>query len=78
MALMTSSLTCISGVFVYSYQGQFTLGLAYTGVSKYSWQTVGNVIALVTGIIAVRGLSLARQLELVLMPCRPDYMAISA
>lgn len=45
-----------TGVFVYTYQGQFTLGLAYTGVSKYSWQTVGNSIALVTGIIAVRHL----------------------
>lgn len=40
------------GVFVYSFQGQFTLGLAYQGVSKYSWQTVGNVLALITGIIA--------------------------
>ncbi|KII95622.1 hypothetical protein PLICRDRAFT_121216 [Plicaturopsis crispa FD-325 SS-3] len=40
------------GVFVYSFQGQYTLGLAYQGVSKYSWQTVGNVLALITGIIA--------------------------
>ncbi|KAK3848099.1 MAG: transmembrane amino acid transporter protein-domain-containing protein [Linnemannia gamsii] len=42
----------IYGVFVYSYQGQFTLPLAYQGVSKYSWQTVGNVMGLITGIIA--------------------------
>ncbi|KAI8601163.1 transmembrane amino acid transporter protein-domain-containing protein [Dissophora ornata] len=40
------------GIFVYAYQGQFTLPLAYQGVSKYSWQTVGNILALVTGIIA--------------------------
>ncbi|KAF8239666.1 hypothetical protein L208DRAFT_1236102 [Tricholoma matsutake] len=40
------------GAFVYGYQGQFTLPLAYQGVSKYSWQTVGNVLSLVTGIIA--------------------------
>jgi hypothetical protein len=40
------------GLFVYSYQGQYTLPLAYQGVSKYAWQTVGNVLALVTGIIA--------------------------
>jgi hypothetical protein len=40
------------GIFVYSFQGQYTLGLAYTGVSKYAWQTVGNVLALITGIIA--------------------------
>ncbi|KAG0203013.1 hypothetical protein BGX28_004567 [Mortierella sp. GBA30] len=42
----------VYGVFVYSYQGQFTLPLAYQGVSKYSWQTVGNVMALITGIVA--------------------------
>jgi hypothetical protein len=24
------------------YQGQFTLPLAYQGVSKYAWQTVGK------------------------------------
>lgn len=40
------------GIFVYSYQGQYTLALAYQGVSKYSWQTVGNVLALITGLIA--------------------------
>jgi hypothetical protein len=43
-----------AGIFVYSYQGQFTLGLAYQGVSKYAWQTVGNVISSVTCIISVR------------------------
>ena len=37
---------------MYSFQGQFTLGLAFQGVSKFSWQTVGNVIGLITGIIA--------------------------
>lgn len=40
------------GVFVYAFQGQFTLPLAYQGVSKFAWQTVGNVLSLVTGIIA--------------------------
>ncbi|KAF8686131.1 hypothetical protein AX14_003942, partial [Amanita brunnescens Koide BX004] len=40
------------GCFVYGYQGQFTLPLAYQGVSKYAWQTVGNVLSLVTGLIA--------------------------
>jgi len=40
------------GVFVYAFQGQFTLPLAYQGVSRYSWQTVGNVLSLITGIIA--------------------------
>jgi hypothetical protein len=40
------------GCFVYAFQGQFTLPLAFQGVSKYSWQTVGNVLSLITGIIA--------------------------
>ncbi|KAF8920893.1 hypothetical protein BGZ52_011854, partial [Haplosporangium bisporale] len=40
------------GIFVYAFQGQFTLPLAYQGVSTYAWQTVGNVLALITGIIA--------------------------
>jgi len=40
------------GVFVYSFQGQYTLPIAYQGVSAYAWQTVSNVIGLITGIIA--------------------------
>jgi hypothetical protein len=43
--------TSCAGLFVYSYQGQYTLPLAYQGVSKYAWQTVGNVLALFTNII---------------------------
>ncbi|KAF9358195.1 hypothetical protein BGX26_002262 [Mortierella sp. AD094] len=39
------------GIYVYAMQGQFTLPSAYQGVSKYSWQTAGNVMALITGII---------------------------
>ncbi|KAJ6591491.1 transmembrane amino acid transporter protein-domain-containing protein [Mycena vulgaris] len=42
----------VYGVVFYSQQGQFTLPLAYQGVSKYAWQTIGNVLALVSGIIA--------------------------
>lgn len=49
---LVSLLICRPGVFVYSYQGQYTLPLAFQGVSKYAWQTVGNVLALITGIIA--------------------------
>jgi hypothetical protein len=37
---------------VYARQGQFTQSLAYFGVSPYSMQTVGNVIAVITGTIA--------------------------
>ncbi|GAA6005912.1 hypothetical protein JCM11491_004058 [Sporobolomyces phaffii] len=50
--LVITAAYLLYGVFVYSFQGQYTLALAYQGVSKYSWQTVGNVLALVTGIIA--------------------------
>ncbi|KAF8071821.1 hypothetical protein FPV67DRAFT_1667278 [Lyophyllum atratum] len=40
------------GAFFYAFQGQFTLPLAYQGLSIFAWQTVGNSISLVTGIIA--------------------------
>ena len=40
------------GLFVYSFQGQFTLAVAFQGVSKYSWQTVGNVLNLIATVIA--------------------------
>lgn len=40
------------GLYVYSFQGQFTLPVAFQGVSHPSWQTVGNVLSLVSGIIA--------------------------
>ncbi|KAJ7446688.1 transmembrane amino acid transporter protein-domain-containing protein [Mycena latifolia] len=42
----------VYGAFVYSQQGQFTLPLAFQGVSKYAWQSIGNVLSLVSGIIA--------------------------
>jgi len=40
------------GSFIYAFQGQFTLPLAYQGVSKFSWQTVGNVLSLFSITIA--------------------------
>ncbi|KAF9554688.1 hypothetical protein CPC08DRAFT_712698 [Agrocybe pediades] len=40
------------GAFIYAFQGQFTLPLAYQGVSRHSWQNLGNVLSLITGIIA--------------------------
>ncbi|KAF8722745.1 hypothetical protein AX14_009564 [Amanita brunnescens Koide BX004] len=43
----------IYGCFVYAFQGQFTLPLAYQGVSIYAWQTVGNALALVVGMAAM-------------------------
>ncbi|KAJ7826425.1 hypothetical protein B0H13DRAFT_1918177 [Mycena leptocephala] len=40
------------GIFVYCFQGQYTLALAYQGVSKYSWQSLDNALAMITGAIA--------------------------
>lgn len=40
------------GLFVYSYQGQYVINPAYQGIAPYTWQTVGNSIQLVTGLIA--------------------------
>jgi len=40
------------GVFVYAFQGQYTIAVAYQGVTNYTIQTIGNVISLITGIIA--------------------------
>jgi hypothetical protein len=37
---------------VYSFQGQYTLAVAFQGVSRYSWQTVGNVLNLISTVIA--------------------------
>jgi len=40
------------GLFVYSYQGQFTLIIAYQGISSFAWQTVANAFGLTSGLIA--------------------------
>lgn len=40
------------GIFVYCFQGQYTLPVSYQGVSVYSWQTIGNAIGVTTGAIA--------------------------
>lgn len=42
----------VYGLFVYSFQGQFTLPVAFQGVSRASWQTVGNILSLISGVIA--------------------------
>lgn len=42
----------IFGLVVYSQQGQFAFNPAYQGINPYAWQTVGNVFALITGLIA--------------------------
>ncbi|GAA5856718.1 hypothetical protein JCM5353_003812 [Sporobolomyces roseus] len=50
--MLITSVYLMYGVYTYCFQGQYTLALSYQGVSKYAWQTVGNVLALLTGIIA--------------------------
>lgn len=40
------------GIFVYSYQGQFTYNPVSQGLSPYNWQTATNIMNLVTGLIA--------------------------
>jgi len=40
------------GLYVYSFQGQFTINPANQGISPYTWQTAGNVISFVSSLIA--------------------------
>jgi len=42
----------VYGCFVYHYQGQYSFTPSYQGVSVYGWQTVGNMISLIAGLIA--------------------------
>lgn len=42
----------IYGVFVFSYQGQFTYATANMGITQYNLQTAGNVLTLVSGVFA--------------------------
>lgn len=40
------------GLFVYSYQGQYSFNPVMQGLSPYAWQTATNIMNLVTGLIA--------------------------
>lgn len=40
------------GLFMYGFQGQYVVNPAYLGVSQYGIQTAGNVLAMVSTIIA--------------------------
>ncbi|KAI0469309.1 transmembrane amino acid transporter protein-domain-containing protein [Xylaria cf. heliscus] len=42
----------VYGAFMYYYQGQYTFNPAYLGVSNYGWQTAGNTLTLLSGLIA--------------------------
>lgn len=40
------------GIFVYSYQGQYAYNPVMQGLSPFAWQTVCNVLNIITGLIA--------------------------
>lgn len=40
------------GLFVYGYQGQYIISVSYQGISNYAWQTVCNMLAVISGLIA--------------------------
>ncbi|KAL1897024.1 hypothetical protein Sste5346_004228 [Sporothrix stenoceras] len=40
------------GLFMYGYQGQYTVNPSYLGISNYNIQTAGNVFAMVSAVIA--------------------------
>jgi hypothetical protein len=40
------------GLFIYGYQGQYTVNPAYLGVSQYGIQTAGNIFAMLSAVIA--------------------------
>lgn len=42
----------IYGCYCYFWQGQYTYQISYQGVSPYGWQTVGNILAVISGLIA--------------------------
>ncbi|KAF8530236.1 transmembrane amino acid transporter protein-domain-containing protein [Hysterangium stoloniferum] len=50
--LLIVTVYMLFGVFVYTFQGQFSMPLAYQGLSIYAWQTVGNAFSLMMGMIA--------------------------
>ena len=40
------------GLFMYGYQGQYVQNPTYLGIAPYNWQTAGNVLAMVSALIA--------------------------
>ncbi|KAF7886288.1 hypothetical protein EAF00_010391 [Botryotinia globosa] len=42
----------IYGCFIYGYQGQYAVNPSFQGVSPYAWQTVNNIIAFMSALIA--------------------------
>lgn len=50
--LLIYTVYLVYGCFVYYFQGQYSYNPSYQGVSIYAWQTVGNIITLIAGLIA--------------------------
>ncbi|KAH8690322.1 transmembrane amino acid transporter protein-domain-containing protein [Talaromyces proteolyticus] len=42
----------VYGCFIYHFQGQYSFNPSYQGVSVYGWQTAGNMISLISALIA--------------------------
>jgi len=42
----------VYGCYVYYFQGQYSYQVSYQGVSPYGWQTAGNMIAVISALIA--------------------------
>lgn len=42
----------VYGCYVYYWQGQYAFSVSYQGVSPYGWQTAGNMLGFVSGLIA--------------------------
>lgn len=40
------------GLYMYGFQGQYVQNPSYLGISPYAWQSVGNVLAMITALIA--------------------------
>ncbi len=40
------------GLFMYAYQGQYAVNPSYQGISPYAWQSVGNILAIISALIA--------------------------
>lgn len=40
------------GLFMYGFQGQYLQNPVYLGISGYGWQTVGNILAIISALIA--------------------------
>jgi hypothetical protein len=40
------------GLFMYGFQGQYSINPSYLGIGQYNLQTAGNVFAMVSAVIA--------------------------